>query len=420
MNEFNYKNGHLYAEDCRVSDIAADVGTPVYIYSQKTLERHFRVFDSAMKGMEHFICFSVKSNSNLAVLRLFSDLGSGADIVSGGELFRCLKAGMNPGRIVFSGVGKTEGEIRYALETGIMMFNVESEMELTLLGDVASRMGKVAPIAIRVNPDIDPETHPYISTGLKKNKFGIDVKRAVSLYQKAASMDAIEILGIDCHIGSQLTTLTPFGETVLKLKEIIQELREKGISIQWIDMGGGLGIAYKDETPPSPEAYAQTIRKAAAGLSQSFIFEPGRVMAGNAGILATRVLYVKQGTEKKFIVVDAGMNDMVRPSLYGAYQEIQPVMQSEKKVKADVVGPICESGDFLAKDREVPNARPGDLLCVMSAGAYGFTMASNYNSRPRPAEVMAYGDRYHVIRERESYEDLIRGESFPPWLNEEK
>jgi diaminopimelate decarboxylase len=255
MNEFNYKNGHLYAEDCRVSDIAADVGTPVYIYSQKTLERHFRVFDSAMKGMEHFICFSVKSNSNLAVLRLFSDLGSGADIVSGGELFRCLKAGMNPGRIVFSGVGKTEGEIRYALETGIMMFNVESEMELTLLGDVASRMGKVAPIAIRVNPDIDPETHPYISTGLKKNKFGIDVKRAVSLYQKAASMDAIEILGIDCHIGSQLTTLTPFGETVLKLKEIIQELREKGISIQWIDMGGGLGIAYKDETPPSPDKF---------------------------------------------------------------------------------------------------------------------------------------------------------------------
>ncbi len=417
MNEFNYRDGQLYAEDCKVSDIVAKVGTPVYIYSQKTLERHFRVFDRAMNGLEHLICFSVKSNSNLAVLRFFAGLGGGADIVSGGELFRCLKAGMDPGRIVFSGVGKTREEIRYALESGIMMFNVESEMELGEIQKVASEMGKVAPIAFRVNPDIDPKTHPYISTGLKKNKFGVEVKRAVELYKKAARMDAVEILGIDCHIGSQLTTLSPFEETVLKLREIVEELGREGIEIRWIDLGGGLGITYKDETPPSPEAYAETVRRAAEGIPQGFIFEPGRVMAGNAGILVTRVLYVKQGALKTFVVVDAGMNDMVRPSLYDAYQEIQPVVESDEKIVADVVGPICESGDFLAKEREVPNAKPGDLLSVMSAGAYGFTMASNYNSRPRPAEVLVNGENYFVIRRRETYEDLIRGEQIPPWLS---
>ncbi len=416
MNEFNYKDGELYAEDCRVSDITAEVGTPVYIYSQKTLERHYRVFDEALEGMRHLICFSVKSNSNLAVLRLFADLGSGADIVSGGELFRCMKAGMDPGRIVFSGVGKTRTEIAYAIDAGIMMFNVESEMELEEIQRVAAQKGKVASIAIRVNPDIDPQTHPYISTGLKKNKFGIDVKRAMDLYRKAASMPSIEILGIDCHIGSQLTTLSPFEETVLKLKEIIQGLEAMGISVKWVDMGGGLGIIYRDEAPPSPEAYAKTIKKAAEGMSQGFIFEPGRVMAGNAGILVTRVLYTKRGTAKTFIVVDAGMNDMVRPTLYDAYQEIQPVRETDERIVADVVGPICESGDFFAKEREVPNARPGDLLCVMSAGAYGFTMASNYNSRPRPAEVLVRGDAFHVIRKRETYEDLIRGEEFPPWF----
>ncbi|MBW1659311.1 MAG: diaminopimelate decarboxylase [Deltaproteobacteria bacterium] len=417
MNEFNYRDGQLYAEDCKVSDIVAEVGTPVYIYSQKTLERHFNVFDEAMGGLDHLICFSVKSNSNLAVLRLFANLGGGADIVSGGELFRCLKAGMEPNRVVFSGVGKTREEIRYALESGIMMFNVESEMELEEIQRVASEMGKIAPISFRVNPDIDPKTHPYISTGLKKNKFGVEVKQAVELYRKAAGMDAIEILGIDCHIGSQLTTLSPFEETVLKLREIVEDLEREGIQIRWIDLGGGLGITYNDETPPSPEAYAKTVRKAAEGMSQGFIFEPGRVMAGNAGILVTRVLYVKQGPVKTFIVVDAGMNDMVRPSLYGAYQEIQPVVASDAKIVADVVGPICESGDFLAKEREVPNAKPGELLSVMSAGAYGFTMASNYNSRPRPAEVMVNGEDYFVIRRRETYEDLVRGEQIPPWLS---
>jgi len=416
MNEFNYRNGQLYAEDCPVSDIAAEVGTPLYVYSQKTLERHFRVFDQAFRDIEHLICFSVKSNSNIAILRLFANLGGGADIVSGGELFRCMKAAMDPGRIVFSGVGKTDGELTYALESGIMMFNVESEMELERIDRIASRMGKTAPIAIRVNPDIDPKTHPYISTGLKKNKFGIDVKRAVELYKKADSLKSIEILGIDCHIGSQLTTLSPFEETVLKLKEVIEALEGVGISISLVDLGGGLGIAYKDEAPPSPEAYAQTIREAAEGMSQSFILEPGRVMAGNAGILVTRVLYVKQALEKTFIVVDAGMNDMIRPSLYGAYQEVQPVKARDEKIMADVVGPICESGDFFAKDRMVPDAKAGELLCIMSAGAYGFTMSSNYNSRPRPAEVLVNGDRFSVVRKRETYEDLIRGETIPPWL----
>ncbi len=343
-------------------------------------------------------------------------LGGGADIVSGGELFRCLNAGMDPGRIVFSGVGKTEKEISAALESGIMMFNVESEMELRQINQVAAGMGRKAPVAIRVNPDIDPKTHPYISTGLKVNKFGIDVNRAVSLYREAASMKSIEIRGIDCHIGSQLTDVSPFEETVLKLKELIQVLDDAGISIRWVDLGGGLGITYKDETPPSPEAYAQAIKKAAAGMSQSFIFEPGRVIAGNAGILVTRVLYIKQGAEKNFIVVDAGMNDMIRPSLYGAYQDIQAVREEDEKATADVVGPICESSDFLAKGRKVPAAKPGELLSVMSAGAYGFTMSSNYNSRPRPTEVLVNGGHYAVIRKRETYEDLIRGETIPSWL----
>ena len=417
MNEFNYKNGELYAEECAVTEIVAKVGTPVYIYSEKTLERHYRVFNEALRGMEHLICFSVKSNSNLAILRLFSRLGGGADIVSGGELYRCLKAGMDPDRIVFSGVGKTEREISEALDANIMMFNVESEMELQRIAQVAGAKGKRAPIAIRVNPDIDPKTHPYISTGLRKNKFGIDVPRALALYRKAASMSTIEVKGIDCHIGSQLTKLSPFKETVLKLKEMIQSLEHSGIFIQWVDLGGGLGITYRDEDPPSPEAYAGSIRQVADGMSQSFIFEPGRVMAGNAGILVTQVQYIKEGTEKKFIVVDAGMNDMIRPSLYGAYQAIQPIVENRRTVKADVVGPICESGDFLAKDREVPDARPGDLLSVMSAGAYGFTMASNYNSRPRPPEILVQGDHFAVIRQRETYDDLVRGESIPPWLD---
>jgi len=416
VNEFNYRNGELFAEDVPLASLVSEVGTPLYVYSQKTLERHFRVFDEALSKVNHLICFSVKSNSNIAVLRLFNTLGGGADIVSGGELFRCLKAGMVPGKIVFSGVGKTDADISYALDAGIMMFNVESAGELERISRIAARKSMKAPVAIRVNPDIDPKTHPYISTGLKKNKFGIDVDHAISLYKKARDYPSLQIRGIDCHIGSQLTTLAPFEETVLKLKEIIIALAAENVPIEWVDMGGGLGITYRDETPPPPAAYAETIEKAAHGMTQSFIFEPGRVMAGNAGILITRVLYVKKGAEKTFVVVDAGMNDMIRPSFYNAYQGIQPLKRIDKTMKADVVGPICESGDFLAKDRVIPAVSSGDYLCVMSAGAYGFTMASNYNSRPRAAEVLVRGDQFYIIRERESYEDLIRGEAMPPWM----
>ena len=416
MNEFNYKNGELFVEGVPLVSLVSKVGTPLYVYSQKTLERHFRVFDEALTKVSHLICFSVKSNSNIAVLRLFAGLGSGADIVSGGELFRCLKAGIAPEKIVFSGVGKTDAEIIYALDTGIMMFNVESEGELERINGIAARKSVKAPVAIRVNPNIDPETHPYISTGLKKNKFGIDVDRAIFLYKKARDYPSLQIRGIDCHIGSQLTTLAPFEETVLKLKEIITWLAAENVVIEWVDMGGGLGITYRDETPPSPAAYAEAIERVAHGMTQSFIFEPGRVMAGNAGILVARVLYVKEGTEKTFVVVDAGMNDMIRPSLYNAYQEVRALKQVDDTMKADVVGPICESGDFFAKDREIPVVSEGDYLCVMSAGAYGFTMASNYNSRPRPAEVLVNGGQFHIIRERETYEDLIRGEAVPPWM----
>lgn len=416
MNEFNYRDGELFAEDVPLASLVSEVGTPLYVYSQKTLERHFRVFDEALSRVRHLICFSVKSNSNIAVLRLFSSLGSGADIVSGGELFRCLKAGISPGKIVFSGVGKTDADISYALDAGIMMFNVESGEELERINRIAAGKSMKAPVAIRVNPNIDPETHPYISTGLKKNKFGIDVDRAISLYKKGRSYPSLKMKGIDCHIGSQLTTLSPFEETVLKLREIITALAAEDVAIEWVDMGGGLGITYRDETPPSPAAYAETIERAAHGMTQSFIFEPGRVMAGNAGILITRVLYVKEGAEKTFIVVDAGMNDMIRPSLYNAYQEVQALKRVNETMKADVVGPICESGDFFAKDRVIPAVVGGDYLCVMSAGAYGFTMASNYNSRPRPAEVLVNGGQFHIIRARETYEDLIRGEAIPPWM----
>ena len=416
MNEFNYRDGELFAEDVPLASLVSEVGTPLYVYSQKTLERHFRVFDEALSRVRHLVCFSVKSNSNIAVLRLFSSLGSGADIVSGGELFRCLKAGISPGKIVFSGVGKTDTDITYALDAGIMMFNVESGEELERINRIAAGKSMKAPVAIRVNPNIDPETHPYISTGLKKNKFGIDVDRAISLYKKGRSYPSLKIKGIDCHIGSQLTTLSPFEETVLKLREIITALAAEDVAIEWVDMGGGLGITYRDETPPSPAAYAEAIERAAHGMTQSFIFEPGRVMAGNAGILITRVLYVKEGAEKIFVVVDAGMNDMIRPSLYNAYQEVQALKRVDETMKADVVGPICESGDFFAKDRVIPAVVGGDYLCVMSAGAYGFTMASNYNSRPRPAEVLVNGGQFHIIRARETYEDLIRGEAIPPWM----
>ena len=418
MNHFEYKNGELFAEEVPLRRIAQEVGTPAYVYSMATLRRHYRVFDEAFARIPHLVCFSVKSNSNLAVLRTFAKAGSGFDIVSGGELFRALKAGADPKKIVFSGVGKKRAEIEYALNTGILMFNVESEQELAFLNDVSGGLGKKAPISLRVNPDVDPQTHPYISTGMKKSKFGIDIKRSAELYKKALSLKNLEVIGVDCHIGSQLTSVGPFVDALSRLREYLDRvLVGEGANIRYLDLGGGLGIQYKDEEPPHPEEYASALIKGLEGLDVTLILEPGRVMVGNAGILLIEVLYLKETDEKKFVVVDGGMNDLIRPALYGSYQAIRPVVERKvETIVADVVGPICESGDFFAKDREIPKPNPGDLLAVMSAGAYGFTMASNYNAHPRPPEILVDGKEFHVVRRRESFEDLINGETIPPAL----
>jgi diaminopimelate decarboxylase len=413
MNFFNYRASELYCEEVPVEKIANEVGTPFYLYSASTIERHIRVFSEAFSDTKHIICFSVKANGNLAVLKLMAELGTGADIVSGGELFRAVKAGIPSDRIVFSGVGKKTEEIRYALETGILMFNVESADELYNINETAGEMGKEAPVALRVNPDVDPKTHPYISTGLKKNKFGIPVTEALSLYRAAAEMDWIKVVGIDFHIGSQLTTSEPFGEAVRRLMELVKKLEADNIPVRYIDVGGGLGIIYDKESPPLPSTYAGTILDALGTRDKILILEPGRVIVGNAGILVTRVLYKKKGPTKNFIIVDAAMNDLIRPSLYEAYQEVVPVRKYEREEEvADVVGPICESTDFLARDHRLPTPENGELLAVMSAGAYGFPMSSQYNARPRAAEVMVRDDKYQVVRERETYEDLVRGERF--------
>jgi diaminopimelate decarboxylase len=417
MHYFQYKNGHLHCEGIPIEEIAGKVGTPVYVYSYQTLVRHFTVFDEAFKGMPHLVCYSAKANSNLALLRLFINLGGGVDVVSGGELYRAVKGGADPRKIVFSGVGKREDEIEYALKAGILMFNVESSQELQTINDVAGRLGKKAPISIRVNPDIDPKTHPYISTGLKQNKFGIDILRAPMAYRMASQLPNLKITGIDCHVGSQLVEVEPIIEALRKLKGLVENLRREGMDIQYLDLGGGLGITYEDEEPPHPVEYASTILDEIRGFDCTLVLEPGRVMVGNAGILATKVLYTKENEEKRFIIVDAGMNDLVRPSYYGSFHQILPVRREDREeIVADVVGPICESSDFLAKGRKIPKPDPGDFLAVMSAGAYGFSMSTNYNSRPRVAEVLVKDDQMFVIRKRESYEDLIRGESIPDFL----
>jgi diaminopimelate decarboxylase len=419
MNHFNYQNRELHCESVPVAKIAAEIGTPFYLYSGATLSHHFKAFDSPFGAIPHLSCFAVKSCSNIAILRLFAGLGGGADIVSGGELFRALAAGVEPGKIVYSGVGKTRDELEYALKTGILQFNVESEQELEALQDVAAQLGVTAPVSFRVNPDVDPKTHAYISTGLAKNKFGIPIETAVEVYVKAQQMENIKVQGVSCHIGSQLTTVSPFIESLHKLKIFIGKLRDQGITISHLDLGGGLGIQYDDENPPHPDDYAEAIKKEIKDLNCTLILEPGRVIAGNAGILVTKVLYVKESPIKKFVVVDAGMNDLARPSLYGAYHAIKPVNESDLGTEVvDVVGPICETGDFLARDQEVAVSKQGDLLAVMSAGAYGFSMASNYNSRTRVAEIMVSGDQYYVIRERESYENLIEGETIPQFLQD--
>ncbi len=417
MDYFEYRNGELFAEGVPVRRIALEVGTPAYIYSLATLKRHYCVFDQAFARLSHLVCFSMKSNSNLAVLRAFVREGGGFDIVSAGELFRALKAGADPKKIVFSGVGKKKAEIEYALNAGILMFNVESEQELTVLNEVARGVEKKAPISLRVNPDVDPKTHPYISTGMKKSKFGIDIKRSLEVYKQALSLTHLEVIGVDCHIGSQLTTIPPFVDALSRVKVFVEALRKEGARIRYLDLGGGLGIRYKDEEPPHPEEYAEALIQGLEGLDVTLILEPGRVIVGNAGILITEVLYLKEGEEKTFVVVDGGMNDLIRPALYGSYQAIRPVVERKgKMIVADVVGPICESGDFFAKDREIPRPQEGDLLAVMSAGAYGFTMSSNYNSRPRAPEILVDGDNFHVVRKRESFEDLISGETIPEVL----
>jgi diaminopimelate decarboxylase len=419
MHHFLYRNNELYCEDVPISGIAEKVGTPFYLYSHATLQRHFLVFNKAFEGLERLVCFSAKANTNLAVLKLFQRLGSGLDIVSGGELYRGLKAGFSPDKIVYSGVGKRAEEIDYALEAGILMFNVESLEELELLNNRGRYYKIKVPVAIRVNPDVDPKTHPYISTGLKKNKFGIEIEKAVEGYKLASRLEYIHIVGIDCHIGSQITESRPFVDALESVKNLLNELKGMGIQIKYMDIGGGLGITYNDESPPNPREYASAVADALKDLQVHLILEPGRVLVGNAGILVSRVLFRKSGKIKEFVVSDAGMNDLMRPTLYDAFHAITPVKKTDRgSITADIVGPICESGDFLAMDREIPDVKKGDLFAVMSAGAYGFTMSSNYCSRPRVAEVMVKDDQFHVVRERESYNDLIDGESLPPFLDD--
>lgn len=412
MSQFEYRNNRLHAEQVEAQAIAAAVGTPCYVYSRAALESHWRAFDSAFGGHPHLICYAVKANSNLAVLNVLAKLGAGFDIVSQGELERVLRAGGDPAKIVFSGVGKLRGEMARALEVGVHCFNVESEAELDTLNDVAGSLGKIAHISLRVNPDVDAQTHPYISTGLKQNKFGIDIDRSLAVYQHAAKLPHLKITGIDCHIGSQLTSVTPFLDALDKVLERIDQLAAHGINISHLDIGGGLGVRYRDEQPPTPQTYVTALLHKLGDRKLKILMEPGRAIAANAGILLTEVLLLKSTEVKHFAVVDAAMNDLIRPSLYGAWQNIIPVQPNEKAVKQnyDIVGPVCETGDFLGKDRELGIA-PGDLLAVCSAGAYGFVMSSNYNTRNRAAEVMVDGDHFHIVRRRETYDDQLALES---------
>tara|TARA_B100000700_G_scaffold309912_1_gene389820 strand:- start:42763 stop:44037 length:1275 start_codon:yes stop_codon:yes gene_type:complete len=418
MDHFDYRNGVLHAEDVPLASVAERFGTPCYVYSRATLERHFRAYDEALGSHPHLICYAVKANSNLAVLNVLARLGAGFDIVSQGELERVMAAGGDPAKVVFSGVAKQEGEMARALELGIKCFNVESLPELERLNAVAERLGKVAPVSLRVNPDVDARTHPYISTGLKDNKFGIPVDDALAAYEHAAALPHLEVVGIDCHIGSQLTELSPFLDALDRLLALLERLEERGIQVEHLDLGGGLGVPYQGERPPEPFAYATALLERLAshgGRSLTLLFEPGRSIAANAGVMLTRVEFLKPGETKNFAIVDAAMNDLIRPALYQAWQAILPVDTRLPRESAtfDVVGPVCETGDFLGKDRELAIA-PGDLLAVRSAGAYGFVMASNYNSRPRPAEVMVDGETLHLVRRREHIEELWSGETLLP------
>jgi diaminopimelate decarboxylase len=409
VSPYTYRAGELHVEAVPLSRIAAEAGTPCYVYSRAALTEAYTSFSAAFRGRDHLVCYAVKANSSLAILDLFGRLGSGFDIVSGGELRRVLAAGGEPEKVVFSGVGKSEREIHAALAAGILCFNVESESELTRIDRIAGELGRIAPVSLRINPDVDAGTHPYIATGLKQNKFGIPYADAIALYERARRLPNVAIKGIDCHIGSQLTDLEPIGEALSKIAELVERLARSGIAIEHIDVGGGLGIRYQDEVPPAITAYARTVTAAFPDPGLKLLFEPGRLLAGNGGLLLTRVEYLKRGEDQKFAVVDAAMNDLIRPALYDAWHEILTVRQDGEAETYDIVGPVCETGDFLARGRRLP-LREGDLLAVMSAGAYGMSMASNYNSRPRAAEVMVDGDATYVIRSREEVSDLIARE----------
>ena len=414
MNAFSLRNGELFAEDVALSRIAGQFGTPCFVYSRELLERAYRSYDQAFGSRAHLICYAMKANSNLAILNLFARLGSGFDIVSGGELARVIAAGGDPGKVVFSGVGKSRDDLRQALAAGVMCFNVESESELQRLNDVARELNRKAPVSIRVNPDVDAKTHPYISTGLKENKFGVAFGEALRIYRRAHALRDLEVIGIDCHIGSQLTDLAPFIDAFRKVLELVDQLAAEGIELKHLDLGGGLGIRYRDEMPPPPDEYVKALLDCLGERHQTILLEPGRSLVGNGGLLLTRVEYLKHGDARNFAVVDAAMNDLIRPSLYDAYHDVRAVRPSTARPKHyEIVGPVCETGDFLAHDRELPLGE-GDLLAVMTAGAYGMSMSSNYNTRARAAEVMVDGGNVHLIRARERIEQLFAGECLLP------
>jgi diaminopimelate decarboxylase len=415
VNHFQRRDGALHAEEIPLERLAEAYGTPLYVYSSATLRRHWKVLDRSLSGIRHLVCYAAKANGSLAVLDLLARLGAGFDIVSGGELYRVLKAGGDPRKVVYSGVGKTDEEIAFALSQRVKCLNVESGPELARVSVVARRLGVRAPVALRVNPDVDPKTHPYIATGLKKSKFGVSVEDARKLYGLAAKDPALEVRGVACHIGSQITTVVPFLDAIARVRKLAGDLARAGIRLRHLDIGGGLGIQYRDENPPHPDEYGAAVGRAMKGWKGEVVLEPGRVLVGNAGVLLTRVLYVKRSGSKRFVVVDAAMNDLVRPSLYGAHHDIEGVgTEAREPGTVDVVGPVCESSDFLAQGRKMPVPEAGDLLCVRSAGAYGFAMSSNYNARPRAAEVLVDGDRAQLARKRETWPDLVRGEKARP------
>ena len=415
MNHFLRRRGHLHAEDIPLEELAEAYGTPLYVYSTATLTRHWRVLERSLRGLPHLACYAVKANSNLAVLALFARLGAGFDIVSGGELYRVLKAGGDPRKVVFSGVGKREDEIAFALDQSVKVIDVESAEELARVSIVARRSGKRAPIALRVNPAVDPKTHPYIATGLRESKFGVSVDEARRLYAIAARDPALVIQGVAMHIGSQITDVSPFLDAIRRVLDLVKDLASQGIRVGHLDVGGGLGIQYRDEEPPGPDLYASAVKKALRGFRGEVLLEPGRVLVGNAGVLVTRILYRKQNGRRRFVVVDAAMSDLVRPAFYGAHHTIEPVGPPfRQEIVCDVVGPVCESSDFLAQKRRMPEVQAGELLCVRSAGAYGFAMSSNYNTRPRAAEILVDGDTAYLARARETVADLVRGERARP------